>query len=550
MAPAVLMPTVAELANEAAPLGVVVAAGSAGLGRQVSRIVRLSPDRLDGSLQTGDLVLVSLAEWQSDTPGAASKLIGEISAHPVAALVVAGEHCAAAVQNDGQRTTPILGLRHGVELEQIHGRLPRWLIECQLAEERVARELNEEFLDFVRAGADTAEVVAHLARLTRKPALLHDSKGKIEDLHQPTSESLPERELRAAISARSSSTSRDGSHPHGVRQLRGVSADELPSLGLTRLTAGLPCDNPTGRYLSLLGRPAAITQRDRAALSAAALALAHGTVDQDREVLFDERQHALPNLPRFAVAMHLPTQMDADGLQRRLRELVGARQAAVHVTDGCLVGVLAAGSPPLQDWERHDLVRAWHTQLSTEFGPISLGYSAIHTGPAGLRQAVLHARQALIAGTRALGPGHACAHGDVSLRSFLSRTGHGSGLGESRLAELHALQETLLGSLIAHDRVEQVKLLPTLEIYLESACVTKHTAERLHIHRNSVVYRLRRIESVAQVDLSDADTRLLLQLALRATRVLNTPGTVGEHTSPPAATPTSNAEAELLPLQR
>jgi hypothetical protein len=406
----------------------------------------------------------------------------------------------------------------GSEVDHVQAVLLRWLADCQPAEERIARGLNEEFADLVGAGADTAEIIAHLARLAGKPAVLHDARGRIEDHHQPTTDFLSERELRAAVTARGTAAAKDGTH--ASRQLRGVFAEELPSLGLTRLTAALASDKPEGRYLSLVGRPAAITQRDRAALSAAAFVLAHEVAGQDHVALFTERQ---PALARFAVALQAPAHSSPDRLQRRLCELIGTRQAIAHVTDGCLVAVLAAGSPPLQDWERDDLVRAWHTQLSAEFGPISLGYSAVHTGPVGVRQAVLHARQALIVGARSMGPGQACAYGDVSLRSFLARSGPGPASQHRDMAELQALQELLLGPLIAHDRVEQVKLLPTLEIYLDSACVTKQTAERLHIHRNSVVYRLRRIESVAQVDLNDADTRLLLQLALRAARVLNTP---------------------------
>jgi hypothetical protein len=494
------MPSVAELAIEAAPLGLVVAAGAEGLARLVSRIVRLSPDRLDGSLQSGDLVLVALDEWAS-----ASKLVDEIRAYPIAAAVVAGAPSSPALPNGA----PLLVLEPGIGLDRIHAHLGRWLAERQIDEGRVARDLSEEFVDFVRAGADTAEVVAHLAGLTGKAALVHDSRGRILEQHQPTSESFPERELRAAISARSTS-SKDGHPANGLRQLRGVSVDELPLSGLTRLTTALPGDDPAGRYISLLGRPAATTQRDRAALSAAALALTHTAVDRDHGL----PAQTSPHLPRFAVALQIPSGANGDRVQRRLCDLLGPRQAVVQVTDGALVAVVRAGTPPLPDWARHDLVRAWHAQLSTEFGPISLGYSAVHSGPAGLRQAVRHARQALITGTRSMGAGHACAHGDVSLQNFLARTGH------DHRAELHALQETLLGPLIAHDRVEQLKLLPTLDVYLDSACVTKHTAERLHIHRNSVVYRLRRIESVAQVDLGDADTRLLLQLALHATRIV------------------------------
>ena len=139
-----------------------------------------------------------------------------------------------------------------------------------------------------------------------------------------------------------------------------------------------------------------------------------------------------------------------------------------------------------------------------------------------------------------MGEGHACGHGDVYLRSFLSRTNH--------LAELNALQETLLGPLIAHDRVEQVKLLPTLEIYLDSACVTKHTAERLHIHRNSVVYRSA-ASSPSRRSTWDGH-RPLLQLALRASRVVEAAGQTGSHVARDEHHHAPPAHAELATSHR
>jgi hypothetical protein len=509
------MPTVAQLANEAGPLGLAIASGAGGLARQISRVVRLAPDRLDASLQTGDLVLLSLAEWGSNDSGAASRLLAELGASAIAAAVVIDAQRDAVHADTEEQLTPILIPRHSIELDRMQTILLRWLAECQIVEERAAHELNEEFADLVRAGAETAEVVAHLARMTSKPAVLHDDKGRIESAFQPTTVDKPfaERELRAAIIMRSTSTSRDSKRVDRLPQWRGVNADELPSLGLTRLTAAVPREESRAGYLSLLGRPAAVTQHDRSALSAAVLAL---TLERARTSMFVDPDYATQpadlDVHRFGVAIEPSPRTTAERIRQRLCELAGTRGAVVRTTGGYLVGVFDAGSPPLQDWERHDLVRTWHARLSADFGPISLGYSAVHTGPVGIRMAEFHARQALISGARSMGQGHAYAHGDVHLRSFLSKTNH--------LTELHALQETLLGALIAHDRVEQVKLLPTLEIYLDSACVTKHTAERLRIHRNSVVYRLRRIESVAQVDLGDADTRLLLQIALRATRVM------------------------------
>ncbi len=42
------------------------------------------------------------------------------------------------------------------------------------------------------------------------------------------------------------------------------------------------------------------------------------------------------------------------------------------------------------------------------------------------------------------------------------------------------------------------------------------TAQRLHLHRNAVSYRMRRITSLLGVDIADPDQRLALQLACRA----------------------------------
>jgi len=42
------------------------------------------------------------------------------------------------------------------------------------------------------------------------------------------------------------------------------------------------------------------------------------------------------------------------------------------------------------------------------------------------------------------------------------------------------------------------------------------TAARLGVHRNTVLYRLRRISEITDLDLEDADVRFLVQFAMRA----------------------------------
>ncbi|MGH3403065.1 MAG: PucR family transcriptional regulator, partial [Streptosporangiaceae bacterium] len=56
----------------------------------------------------------------------------------------------------------------------------------------------------------------------------------------------------------------------------------------------------------------------------------------------------------------------------------------------------------------------------------------------------------------------------------------------------------------------------TLAVYLDEQGSAVRAAQKLHLHRNAVTYRLRQITRVLLVDLSDPDQRLALQLACRA----------------------------------
>jgi DNA-binding PucR family transcriptional regulator len=74
----------------------------------------------------------------------------------------------------------------------------------------------------------------------------------------------------------------------------------------------------------------------------------------------------------------------------------------------------------------------------------------------------------------------------------------------------HAVLEPLLGSRPDVRREH----LATLQAYLDGGGIGE-AATTLGIHRNTVTYRLRRIEALTGWDLTDADLRLALLLALR-----------------------------------
>jgi sugar diacid utilization regulator len=77
-----------------------------------------------------------------------------------------------------------------------------------------------------------------------------------------------------------------------------------------------------------------------------------------------------------------------------------------------------------------------------------------------------------------------------------------------------------LGALLDYDARRGAEMVRTLAVYLECGGNYDETAAALVVHRNTVRYRLRRVEELSGVDLSDVDSRLNLHVATRALQVL------------------------------
>ncbi|MDT5263510.1 MAG: hypothetical protein QOI90_136 [Mycobacterium sp.] len=80
-----------------------------------------------------------------------------------------------------------------------------------------------------------------------------------------------------------------------------------------------------------------------------------------------------------------------------------------------------------------------------------------------------------------------------------------------------AADERLIDPRVRELREQDAVLADTLRAYLDSFGDVGAAAQWLHVHPNTVRYRVRRIEEVLASSLADPDVRLLLSLSLRAT---------------------------------
>ncbi|MPZ14053.1 MAG: hypothetical protein GEU73_06450 [Chloroflexi bacterium] len=87
---------------------------------------------------------------------------------------------------------------------------------------------------------------------------------------------------------------------------------------------------------------------------------------------------------------------------------------------------------------------------------------------------------------------------------------------------LEAFRREYLGAVEDYDARHGAELTATLEGFF--ACNGNHAraAEMLHLHRNTLLYRLERVEALGGRNLDDAETRLSMQLALKIRRVFPT----------------------------
>jgi DNA-binding PucR family transcriptional regulator len=143
---------------------------------------------------------------------------------------------------------------------------------------------------------------------------------------------------------------------------------------------------------------------------------------------------------------------------------------------------------------------------------VSGGLSRSHPGLASLPAAAREAREAVRIGRRVYGAGHLVAFADLGLYRVLHSL--------RDTPELASFYEQTLGPLAEYDRRAGQNLVETLEAYFAAHGNLSETAQRLVIHRNTLLYRIRRIQEVGSIDLEDPEARLSLQVALKAKRLL------------------------------
>ncbi|MFC1410865.1 PucR family transcriptional regulator [Streptacidiphilus sp. N1-12] len=440
-------------------------------------------------LQPGELVLSGLVWWKPES-GAALRFATSLSSARVAALLAGegthGQVPPSLVEACRIHRIPLISIPAGTSFrtvtDRIYLRLWGGLDSGAAPAGALPESARQELAAMVETGAPQNLVLARaVARLGLPHCAVLSVAGRVIAASDPASD------------ATAPATAAGPGVPVGAP---GAS----PFDGWYLHTAG-----PTAQARSLaeLLAPAALgaRSRDSELRSSAAglfdLLAASGTADRgDFSHALD--RCALPSdTPLTTVAARIdraPTAWAVDALGELLR-LAGARFTAGTDERGEAAAVLAGPAGEL---------RPLLPRLQALLGPghvlrIGVGPVADPAVPA-LRDSLVGARYAL-----ASADPYADAAGLDSLAALLA------GIPAQVTA---AYRDRLLGQLLANDRGGSVSLVDTLAVFLDHDGSWARTAEALHVHVNTVHYRVRRIEELTGRSLARLADRTDLRAAL------------------------------------
>jgi DNA-binding PucR family transcriptional regulator len=143
---------------------------------------------------------------------------------------------------------------------------------------------------------------------------------------------------------------------------------------------------------------------------------------------------------------------------------------------------------------------------------LAIGSSAAHTGAGAGPKAVQEAKDAVQLAVRG-----ADAEGLVLFEELGARFRLLQGQSPDALEDI--ARRTVV-PLLEYDARRHTHLMETLRTLLDNHFAVQPTAEALFIHRNTLQKRLRRIESLLGVDLTDIDDMMELYLGLRALQLI------------------------------
>ncbi len=482
-----------------------VLAGGAGLQRRIDGVNVMEDADIVRWMRGGELLLTTGYTVRDDV-SELSRLVPALAQRDLAGLAVKlglyvermpDAACAAA----DRLGFPLIGLPARVMFDDVLSEVLGTILNRQAVELERSNAIHARLTAVALEGGSFHELAGAVADLVRRPVVIRDAQGRT----LAATEGIPD-------------------DPDAARVVRPIRAGEHDHGEVVVWTGGEEV------------APGVLKTMEHAA-TVAAMAIA-----QERAVVSSEQRHRTlllmqlvtrraadpAEVARWATAMGwdmgvaravvLVELRDADGRVRVAGQPLEERlvRAAHHaVGAGAIVWALRSGLALLVE-PKPSLGRACH-ELHRALGRSRAGLRAMVAagGVADdldrLSRSYEEAMSTLTLGRDLHGEDFVLEHDDLGVYRLLSRL---------PAAELRRHRDETLGPLLEYDRAHRGALVHTLEVFVRCQGNRVRAAEELFVHYNTLRYRLTQIDRLTGGLDGDATSRLNLELALCAQRLL------------------------------
>jgi len=539
--------SVGDVWQQVLPPGSSLLGGERGLHREVTwaSTLRVRPPAFP-NLGLGEMALLS-SDWLGliDPPLGLAQAVDGLAQRGAAAVAVMGQIPDNAVERAEALGMPLFQLPDGTSMYELEGSIGRFISRRRTELYQRGAETHRRLMEASIQGKGMPGLLKTLAQATGRAAALLDRWRQPRHVVAPPGVKLTTEGLVSALSGEWASGFRVSPQTGGESESPVLDVPVLltdsQAIGCALFFRG-----QAAGYVLLVGPAGQMGPLERLVLGQASSVFA-AEMAKERAVV--EAESRLKG--DFLEELLEGELTDEDDMASRAEhlgyDLTGAAVVVVMAVDdnqepmpGALdtassmvrriLGVLPSGTPAMGRGEETVVVmrlqgkqetaepaakaEALRLHVSEALNGLAVvaGVGRCYPGLRGLQRSYREARRALSLG-KDMAPGSSRAHFFGSLGVYpvlvpLWDTPEGE-----------AFLEETIGRVVEYDEQNDGDMARTLETYFSYLGNLARAAGALHLHRNSLSYRLRRIEELLGVSLEDAEACFRIQLALKLHRL-------------------------------
>lgn len=508
--------TVKDALRLALPAETMVTAAEASLSHQITWIAtpRATPPAFV-NLRGGELILASVEVLHAlDAKLTLATLIERLASVPIAAIAITGALTAEAKVIAENTRIPLLALPDNSDIREVEREMQRLFNDYDAQIERRGAQLAQTLTQRALAGAGLQGLIDLLAQRSGCGVGCYSPSGEL-------------RRMRAR-----------GSPRVALQTFQPANAGVFQHLAQEMLVLSIGAGSERMGFLVLCNER--LDDWDRNAAQQGRVALALELTKEQAVQAAEERIRG-----DFVQAVLSGQATDSEAVRQRGREL-GYNLQQSHtallctpmtepVDDGLLSQITTLISSALNmlgmnvpTMRRADSILCYiptgtHAQRSSEIAehlrqrlttelPVIVAIGREASSIADWKRSLGEAEQALLIGRELLDTTQVLDYTDLGIYRLLILLGD--------KPELWEFYRSTLIALVNYDHDQRAELLKTLTVFFDNLGNLARTAEALHVHRNTLLYRIERINSISGLDIDNPDDRLALWLALKAHRVI------------------------------